>query len=194
MVTDYDRLAARIVELQAQLDRLERVRENARLWGEANLERVRSELERELPDHKLQIAATRGGIEIVIPAETLFRAGESAVIPSGHKVLRALAEAMAGLSRHDVQVSGHMDSPHGLSGPLDRRALQLSMERAGAVMLVFLDAGISRSSLSAQGYGATRPLVANFSRASRAWNRRVEILVAPAEDRAPPVAVSGHAK
>jgi outer membrane protein OmpA-like peptidoglycan-associated protein/Flp pilus assembly protein TadD len=71
-----------------------------------------------------------------------------------------------------VEIQGHTDQ----HGPeiYNRR---LSERRAVAVMKYFVRQGIRRQRLSAKGYGESRPIASNSSRAGRAKNRRVELKV-----------------
>ncbi len=70
-----------------------------------------------------------------------------------------------------VNIEGHTDS----SGDADNN-LKLSAQRAAAVMDALVDAGIAKPRLTAQGFGASRPVADNDSEAGRAKNRRVELV------------------
>ena len=51
----------------------------------------------------------------------------------------------------------------------------LSEDRANAVKSYLINAGVSSVSLTAKGYGESKPITTNTSEESRALNRRVEI-------------------
>jgi OOP family OmpA-OmpF porin len=71
-----------------------------------------------------------------------------------------------------VRVEGHTDS----TGP-EKYNMGLSYRRAESVKNYLQGKGISADRLSVVGYGETKPLVSNKTRAGRAVNRRVEFKV-----------------
>jgi len=71
-----------------------------------------------------------------------------------------------------VQVEGHTDSTGSA-----RTNTALSQARAEAVTAYLIAHGIDRSRLAARGFGPSRPLATNATRAGRETNRRVEFRV-----------------
>jgi outer membrane protein OmpA-like peptidoglycan-associated protein len=63
------------------------------------------------------------------------------------------------------------------------------MDRALSVLMALEEDGISGGQLSAMGYGALRPLAANFGPPARRRNRRVELLIIPVEGTKSPSAM-----
>jgi len=55
--------------------------------------------------------------------------------------------------------------------------LNLSKDRANAVKQYLVNAGVSASSVSANGYGEANPVASNATEEGRVQNRRVEIKV-----------------
>ena len=74
------------------------------------------------------------------------------------------------------EISGHTDS----DGSQDYNLL-LSQGRAQTVVDYLVSNGANREQLSAHGYGETRPLNNNKTKASKATNRRVELKVLSTE-------------
>jgi outer membrane protein OmpA-like peptidoglycan-associated protein len=68
-----------------------------------------------------------------------------------------------------IAIEGHA-SAEGIAG----YNLQLSDQRAKAVMKYLVEHGIPKEALTAQGYGVTRPVADNDTDAGREKNRRVE--------------------
>ena len=71
-----------------------------------------------------------------------------------------------------VEVGGHTDN---VGKPATN--LVLSQRRAQAVLTYLTGHGVPANRLRAQGYGATKPLLANDSEAHRAQNRRIELRI-----------------
>lgn len=53
--------------------------------------------------------------------------------------------------------------------------MELSIDRANAVKVYIVNAGIASNRLTTKGFGATKPAASNDSESGRAQNRRVEI-------------------
>ena len=71
-----------------------------------------------------------------------------------------------------VEIQGHTDSIGS-----DSYNLNLSRKRAEAVKAYLVSKGLAHSSLTAQGYGKTKPIASNATAEGRAQNRRVEFVV-----------------
>ncbi len=69
-----------------------------------------------------------------------------------------------------VRVEGHSDST-------GREGEDFSYRRAAAVRSALVRSGVPADWVTAQGYGNSRPLVANTSAGGRMRNRRVEITI-----------------
>ena len=73
-------------------------------------------------------------------------------------------------------VEGHTDSQGS-----DAVNQPLSLNRASAVRDYLVSRGVPQEKISAVGLGASRPLVDNNTAENRANNRRVEIVIQPAQ-------------
>lgn len=89
-----------------------------------------------------------------------------------HQTLNTLAKIVKSCPNFAIEVAGHTDN----EGEPDRNQ-RLSERRAKSVLDYLVKAGVPDSSLSAAGYGDTRPKVANDSAANMAINRRIELSV-----------------
>jgi len=69
-----------------------------------------------------------------------------------------------------IEIEGHTDS---IGGKVYNQGL--SEKRAGSVLEYFKEQGIDPARMKAIGYGLTRPVVSNDTKAGRAMNRRVEL-------------------
>ena len=84
-----------------------------------------------------------------------------------------LDDAVAILKRYPglkVEIAGHTDSAGS-----DSANLELSQQRADAVMNYFIDKGVEANRMSAKGYGEALPIADNATADGRFKNRRVEL-------------------
>lgn len=71
-----------------------------------------------------------------------------------------------------IAIEGHTDNTGDAS-----YNLSLSEQRAQAIRDALVARGVNPGRISIQGFGETRPLTGNFTRAGRQKNRRVEIII-----------------
>ena len=89
-----------------------------------------------------------------------------------YEVIAQVGSVMKSNPQIKVAIESHTDSV----GPADDN-LRLSDRRARAVLLALVAQGIARERLEAIGYGESRPIASNKTRAGRAANQRVEFLI-----------------
>ncbi|MGI9482473.1 MAG: Ig-like domain-containing protein [Hyphomicrobiales bacterium] len=94
--------------------------------------------------------------------------------PSSIGLLDRLANIALSCRRHLIEISGHTDS----SGPFNAN-LKLSRQRALEVLKHFARKHPESLSLTSVGFGETRPVASNKTRAGRYRNKRIEIRVLP---------------
>jgi outer membrane protein OmpA-like peptidoglycan-associated protein len=112
-----------------------------------------------------------GMIRIMRPV--YFATNKDRILPKSYPVLTAVADALRATPEiRLVLIEGHTDD----RGKPDFN-LDLSERRAEGVRQWLIDNGIEASRLGAKGYGDTRPVAPNPSRAGRDKNRRVEFLI-----------------
>lgn len=100
----------------------------------------------------------------------LFDAGKSTFQQRTFPVLEAMVAILKEYPASKFTIEGHTDS----DGPADLNQ-KLSQERATAVMKYLVDNGIDASRLKALGFGETKPIALNKTKAGKALNRRVEV-------------------
>jgi outer membrane protein OmpA-like peptidoglycan-associated protein len=112
-----------------------------------------------------------GQIRILTPV--FFATNRDRILPRSFPVLTAVADALrATPEMRRVAVEGHTDDVGD-----DARNLALSDRRAASVMQYLVQHGVDATRLESHGYGETRPVLPNTSRANRAANRRVEFRI-----------------
>jgi len=100
-----------------------------------------------------------------------FDTDKSSITADGKEVVSEIAEALNKDKNLKISIEGHTDN----TGDAAHNK-KLSADRANVVMAALISQNISKSRLSAKGFGAQRPLVANDSEANKAKNRRVELV------------------
>ena len=100
----------------------------------------------------------------------LFDTGRSSIKDESQGVLRDIIAILNEYPNAKFTVEGHTDSVG--SEKLNQK---LSDSRANSVKDFLTTNGVSSSRLTAAGYGESKPIASNKTRAGRAQNRRVEI-------------------
>ncbi len=100
----------------------------------------------------------------------LFDLNKATIKKESEAVLNDIVEILNDYPTAKFHVEGHTDS----SGS-DAYNMKLSDQRAISVKNYLVGKGVDEFRLSAQGYGESRPIASNATRAGRAQNRRVEI-------------------
>lgn len=97
-----------------------------------------------------------------------FDLGKATIKKTSNKLLDEIVKILNDYPDYNMTIDGHTDN----TGE-DAKNMQLSKDRANAVMNYFISKGISASRLTANGYGETTPVAPNKTAAGRAKNRRV---------------------
>ena len=100
----------------------------------------------------------------------LFDTGKSTIKDQSAEVLQNIIDILQEYPNANFNIEGHTDSVGS-----EATNQKLSQERASSVMNYLIEKGVASNRLNAKGYGESRPLDSNKTRAGRANNRRVEI-------------------
>ncbi|WP_416464631.1 OmpA family protein [Sphingomonas sp. VDB2] len=106
----------------------------------------------------------------------LFATEESTLIPDQKMAIGRLSAVLAGVGIRGARVEGHTDST-GSASYNDA----LSLRRAQAVADALVGGGMARPAMRVAGMGARIPVQSNRSASGRRENRRVVIIVSPAD-------------
>jgi chemotaxis protein MotB len=186
----------RAAELQSQVDDLSSSKsrlESAKAQLEkksvelekksAEYEKMASALKRQIEDGRIELTELRGKMTVKMKDKILFSSGSAKIGKDGQEALRAVADVLAGVQGKVVRVEGHTDNVPLGRGPFATN-WELSTARALAVVRLLQDAGVDPARLAAAGYGEFQPIASNDTPEGRSENRRIEIVLAPAD--APP--------
>lgn len=100
-----------------------------------------------------------------------FDVDKATISTDGKEVVNEIAQALKKNNSLKIAIEGHTDN----TGDAAHNK-KLSNDRANAVLSTLTTQGIDKSRLSAKGFGAERPLVANDSEDNKSKNRRVELV------------------
>lgn len=121
--------------------------------------------------------------ELGIDNRVLFEFDSSNLQPDAFASLGKLARVLIGARIYGATIEGHTDS----DGP-DEYNQKLSESRAGAVKAQFAVEGMTAERIRSFGLGENDPVASNETEEGKAQNRRVVIVITPAD--AMPVEVS----
>ena len=130
---------------------------------------------------KAQLAALQAEQKYVEAGDYLFPSGGFQLSPAGQAELaNNIAPKLKGLQNAKIVVYGYTDNlPVGPAlqqqGIPDN--LVLSTRRAAEVVTFLVSQGVPAASISAKGFGDTRPVASNDTPQGRAQNRRIEITI-----------------
>lgn len=121
----------------------------------------------------------RAGMTLVIDG-LLFAEGSAEVDATAREVLAATLQTLRENPSTVVEIGAHTDSKGEAAANLE-----LSRQRAEAVIQYLSAQGIDAAKLRARGYGETQPRAGNATEAGRARNRRIELKVLTVDDTPP---------
>jgi outer membrane protein OmpA-like peptidoglycan-associated protein len=111
--------------------------------------------------------------QLVIFGKVLFRTSSDEIDGRSEALVDQVAAALnANPEAGNVRIEGHTDDVGD-----DDANLALSEARARSVKRELVERGVSSERVSTKGYGETRPVAPNHTRAGRAKNRRVEFIL-----------------
>lgn len=100
----------------------------------------------------------------------LFDTAKSTFQQQSYPVLQAMVAILKEYPSSNFSLEGHTDSDG-----KDAANQKLSEDRAGAVRSYFIENGIATSRLASVGFGESKPIDTNKTKAGKANNRRVEV-------------------
>lgn len=140
------------------------------------MDQQEAELRRQMQGTGVDVQREGDTIRLQAPENITFDTGRADVKPQFRPVLDQLANSIKQYPGTVIRVEGHTDST-GAAGFNQT----LSENRAQSVRSYLGQRGIDASRIEAIGYGFSQPIADNNTAAGRAQNRRVEVLIIPAQ-------------
>jgi outer membrane protein OmpA-like peptidoglycan-associated protein len=101
-----------------------------------------------------------------------FDFGKATIRESSFSSLDKLAQTLIDAKNWKLDIAGHTDDKGS-----DEYNLKLSQNRANAVKDYLVKKGVNAETITAQGFGESKPIVPNDNDANRERNRRVEFKI-----------------
>lgn len=102
----------------------------------------------------------------------LFDTNKATFQQRTYPVLEAMVAILKEYPASNFSIEGHTDSDG-----KDAANQVLSESRAAAVVSYLVEKGIASSRLSSKGFGESKPVATNKTKAGKALNRRVEVIL-----------------
>ena len=142
--------------------------EYARLEADLASQQITS-LTRQLEN--LQLRETESGVVVTL-GDVLFASGQTTLVEGGRSSLAEVVDLLQTEPDKKIRVEGHTDS----LGEAETN-LQLSGQRAQAVLEALVSMGVASERISALGMGEDFPIASNEDEEGRARNRRVDVIL-----------------
>ncbi len=139
------------------------------------MRRQQVELQEQLSGTGVGIQREGDNIRLIMPGDVTFSTAQATIDPSFYAVLNDVAQVFMNFPATRVNITGHADSVGD-----EQYNMNLSLQRATSVGNYLVSRGVAAQRVFAYGAGETQPVASNDTDGGRAQNRRVEILLIPA--------------
>ncbi len=176
---DRDATAARVAELQKQVDALNRQKDEDLARLKATYDELVGSLKGEIEAGQVQITRMKDRLSVNMVEKILFDSGKAEIKPAGLDVLKKVGDQLSKVSDKRVQIEGHTDN---VPIRTDRFPSNWELSAARSLAVVhFLQEQVKMdpTRISAAGYGEYQPAGGNDTAEGKAANRRIEIVLLP---------------
>jgi chemotaxis protein MotB len=178
----------RSLTLEQQLQEAQRLKERELAGMKGTYDRLVSALQSEISQKEIALHQAKERLTVTILDRVLFPSGQATLTSEGEQIIAKVATILAKVSDQRILIEGHTDDVP-ISAALSTRFptnWELSTARATEVVKYLIAQGkLTAHQLSAVGRADTAPVASNISEEGRRLNRRIEIIVLPAENPSP---------
>jgi chemotaxis protein MotB len=142
-------------------------------------QQLNQQLQTEVRADQVQITQLQDRLKVTMMDQLLFPEGGWELHQPGEQTLTKIVPTLTSLQNQRIVVEGFTDNVP-ISPALRHRFpsnWELSTARATGVVRYLLAQGVNPNSMSAEGFGDSRPAASNDTPQGRAKNRRVEIMI-----------------
>jgi outer membrane protein OmpA-like peptidoglycan-associated protein len=125
-----------------------------------------------LTDSPSLAACQKAFVDTMEGRNVQFRVGSATILNNSARLLDAVSGVATLCEAYNIEIGGHTDR---IGDP--GRNQVLSQNRADSVLAYLESKGVNTASITATGYGATRPIDTSGTRTGDALNRRTEFKV-----------------
>ena len=143
----------------------------------AYLDQQERELQQHLVGTGARVYRQGPGLVVLLPGNVTFASGSSDINQAFYGPLNDVAGTLLNYPKSFIDVIGHTDNVGGAE--FNQR---LSEDRADSVAGFLRASGIYAGRVAVFGMGETQPVASNATAEGRAQNRRVELVIIPAQD------------
>jgi outer membrane protein OmpA-like peptidoglycan-associated protein len=138
------------------------------------MDKQEAKLRKRLQRTGVSISRVGDNIILNMPGRITFDFGSANLKSEYYEVLNSVAIVLEEFDKTYIDIFGHTDS-------IGRKNYnyKLSNRRANCVAEYIIAQGCNAQRFSIQGFGESRPIASNSTKAGRAQNRRVEIEISP---------------
>lgn len=137
-------------------------------------------LNKEISKGQIAVEQIKGKLQLTVAEEIFFDSGKADLKQEGEEVLGLIGEILKKVPEKNIRVEGHTDNVKIGKALRDKYPSNWELGASRAVNVVrYLEegAGIDPLRLSAVSYAQYRPVVSNRTKAGRAKNRRIELIL-----------------
>ena len=140
------------------------------------LQRITSELQKEIDQGKLQVSMDHRGLVISLKQAAFFPTGDATIAAGAYSIMERLAAVILRVP-NAIRLEGHTDA---ILIHNERFASNWELSAARAIAMLNLLCGkfrVPSDRMSVAGYAETKPVDVNNSESGRSRNRRVDIII-----------------
>lgn len=128
----------------------------------------------------LTVEQRNGKVYVSLENRLLFPSGSWVVNPDGKKAINDLADVLKKQNDINILIEGHTDADRYRSNGAIEDNWDLSVKRSTAIVKLLLKTkGIDPTKITAAGRSKYIPVASNNTKAGKAKNRRIEVIIEP---------------